>query len=142
MFVNARSGGLATFRRGSAAAELALTLPLLTTLILAVFEYGCVIYSYSLMQLGANRVARSVAVHTMTDAQAQAAIVRYLPGWLANGATVTVAESAAADPSTNMINIKVSAPASAATPLALLTRVAPWQLTTNVSVKQELPYVD
>lgn len=139
-----KPGALRIFRcrRGAAAAEVALTLPLLTTMILAVFEYGCVVYSYSLMQFGANRVARSVAVNVMTEAEAQTAVVQYLPGWLGNRATVTVSQTATADPTTNLINVRVSATAMAATPVALLTRAVPWQLTANVTMKQELPYVD
>ena len=111
-------------------------------MILAVFEYGCVVYSYSLMQFGANSVARSVAVNMMTEAQARTAVMQYVPGWMANGTTVTVEQTAAADPNINLINVRVSASATTATPMALLTRAVPWQLTANVSMKQELPYVD
>jgi hypothetical protein len=94
------------------------------------------------MQFGANRVARSVAVNVMTEAEARTAVTRYLPGWLGNRATVTVSQSAAADPNTNIVSVRVSATAMAATPVAMLTRAVPWQLTANVSMKQELPYVD
>ncbi len=133
---------VAACRRGATAAEVALTLPLLTTMILAIFEYGSVVYSYSLMQLGANRVARTVAVNQMTEAQAQSAVTQYLPGWVGNRATVTVTQTAPGDPNTNFINVRVTASATAATPMALLTRAVPWQLTANVSMKQELPYVE
>ena len=141
-FMKKGAMGFARSRRGAVASELALTLPLLTTMILAVFEYGCVIYSYSLMQFGANRVARSVAVNLMTDAQAQTMVSNYAPGWMRDRMTVAVTQSAAADPTQNLINVRVSATAASATPLALLTRAVPWQLTADVTMKQELPYVE
>jgi Flp pilus assembly protein TadG len=141
-FVKKAVPTLAKSRRGAVAAESALVLPLLTTMILAVFEYGCVIYSYSLMQLGANRVARSVAVNVMSDAQAGTAMTGYLPGWMQGRTNVTVTQSAAIDPNANLISVRVTVPASAATPLSVLTRAVPWQLTADVTMKQELPYVD
>lgn len=128
--------------RGAAAAELALVLPLLTSMILGVFEYGAVMYSYSAMQSAATRMARTVAVNRMSNGEARATADSYLPGWMANKYTVSVTQSAPSDPITNMVQVRFSIPASAATPLALITRIVPWQLTSDVSMKQELPYVD
>lgn len=134
--------GVRFCRRGAAATELALILPLLTTMILAVFEYGAVIYSYSAMQFGANRVARTVAVNRMTNDQAQTAVRNYLPGWVRDDVSISVSQTAPADPETNLVQVQLSVAAAQATPLALLTRAVPWQLTANVAMKQELPYVD
>lgn len=134
--------GVRSCRRGAAATELALILPLLTTMILAVFEYGAVIYSYSAMQFGANRVARTVAVNRMSNAQAQTAVRNYLPGWVRDDVTVAVSQTAPTDANTNLVRVQLSVPAQQATPLAILTRMMPWQLTANVAMKQELPYVD
>ena len=129
-------------RCGAAATELALILPLLTTMILAVFEYGTVIYSYSLMQFGANRVARTVAVNRMTPEQAETDVKGSLPGWVRDDVAVTVSQSNPADTNSNLVRVQMSVSAQDATPLALLTRAIPWQLSTNVVMKQELPYVD
>ena len=134
--------GLRHCRRGAAAAELSLVLPLLNTMILAVFEYGAVIYSYSTMQLGANRVARTVAVNRMSDAQARTDVRRFLPVWVRDDVSVSVTQTAPADPETNLVQVQLSVTAQQATPLAILTRAVPWQLTANVVMKQELPYVD
>lgn len=136
------AGGLRACRRGAAATELALVLPLLTTLIMGVLEYGTVIYSYSRMQFAATRVARTIAVNRMTNAEAEAAITASLPGWMAGHVEIDVAQSAPGDPLTNLVRIQVAAPAQAATPFALMTRAVPWQLTSDVTMKQELPYVD
>lgn len=135
-----RSIGLC--RSGATAAEVALVMPLLTSLILGAFEYGAVVYTYSTMQFGANRVARSIAVNRMTPAQGTTAIRNSLVGWVGNSAQVSVSQTAPTDSSTNIVQVRISVAASHATPLALLTRIVPWQLTANVAMKQELPYVD
>jgi hypothetical protein len=141
-FVTKARKNLKSCRSGAAATEMALVLPLLTTMILAVFEYGTVIYSYSLMQFGANRVARTVAVNRMTPAQAQADVRVYLPGWVRDDVTVTINQSNPADTNSNLVRVQLSVAAADATPMALLTRMVPWQLSTDVVMKQELPYVD
>jgi Flp pilus assembly protein TadG len=133
---------LSCSKRGSAGTEMVLLMPLLTSMLFGAFEYGSVIYSYSAMQFGANRVARTVAVNRMTNAQAAAAVRSYLPGWVRDDVTVAVSQTAPTDASTNLVRVRLSVPAEDATPLAMLTRVAPWQLTANVAMKQELPYVD
>lgn len=129
-------------RRGAAATELALILPLLTTMILAVFEYGAVVYAYSAMQFGANRVARTVAVNRMSNSEAAAEARRLLPGWVRNDVAITVNQTAPTDPNTNLVRVRMTVTAQDAAPLALMTRAVPWQLTANVAMKQELPYVD
>jgi hypothetical protein len=53
-----------------------------------------------------------------------------------------VTQTAPADPETNLVRVQLSVAAAQATPMALLTRAVPWQLTANVAMKQELPYVD
>jgi len=117
-------------------------MPLLTTMLFGSFEYGSVIYSYSAMQFGANRVARTVAVNRMTNAQAQTQVRNYLPVWVRNDVVVSVSQTAPTDASSNLVRVRLSVPARNATPLSMLTRVVPWQLTANVAMKQELPYVD
>lgn len=116
--------GVRSCRRGAAATELALILPLLTTMILAVFEYGAVIYSYSAMQFGANRVARTVAVNRMTNDQAQTAVRNYLPGWVRDDVSISVSQTAPADAETNLVQVQLSVAAAQATPMALLSAAA------------------
>lgn len=134
--------GLTRCTRGSAGSELVMLMPLLTTMLFGSFEYGSVIYSYSAMQFGANRVARTVAVNRMTNAQAQTQVRNYLPAWVRNDVVVSVSQTAPTDASSNLVRVQLSVPAKKATPLSMLTRVVPWQLTANVAMKQELPYVD
>jgi len=119
-----------------------LLMPLLTSMLFGAFEYGSVIYSYSAMQFGANRVARTVAVNRMTNEQAQTAVRNYLPGWVRDDVSVSVTQTAPADANSNLVRVQLSVPANNATPLAMLTRIVPWQLTANIAMKQELPYVD
>jgi Flp pilus assembly protein TadG len=129
-------------RRGAAATELTLILPLFTGLILGVLEFGSVIYSYSAMQFGANRVARTVAVNRMTNAQAESSIRDNFPTWARNHVQVRVTQTNASDPNTNLVRVQLSVDSDKTTPLPLLTRAVPWALTANVAIKQELPYVD
>jgi len=107
-----------------------------------VFEYGSVIYSYSMMQFGANRVARTMVVNRLGNGGASQAVRRYLPAWVRDDVSVTVLQTAPTDPRLNLITVRVSVGAQNATPLPILTRAIPWQLTASVTKKQELPYVD
>jgi Flp pilus assembly protein TadG len=142
--LSTKSSGRALWRcrSGAAASEMSLILPLLTTMIFAILEYGTVIYCYSAMQFGANRVARTVSVNRMTNAEAEAAALELLPAWVRNHVSISVTQSAPIDPNTNLVRVQLSAAAEDATPIAILTRVVPWQLNANVAMKQELPYVD
>lgn len=133
---------ITTCKRAAVASETSLLLPLLTSLLLGIFEFGTVIYAYSAMQFGANRVARTVAVNRMSTADAAAAVRNYVPGWARSAVAVTVSQSNAADPNISLINVQLSVEAQRATPLPLLTRIAPWTLRSTVVMKQELPYVD
>lgn len=140
-----RRPGLAALgacRRGAATMEMAIVAPLLSTMILGVMEMGCVVYSYSTMQLMANRVGREIAVNTLSQGAAPAAITSGLPAWLNGRVTVTITQSAPADPTQNLIRIQLATTSVSATPIALLTRLANWNMTTDVTMKQELPYVD
>jgi len=78
----------------------------------------------------------------MTNDQAQTAVRNYLPGWVRDDVSISVFQTAPADAETNLVQVQLSVAAAQATPMALLTRAVPWQLTANVAMKQELPYVD
>ena len=66
----------------------------------------------------------------------------YLPGWVRNDVSVAVTQTAPGDPETNLVQVQLAVAAAQATPMALLTRGVLWQVTANVAMKQELPYVD
>ncbi len=108
-------------------------------MILGVVEYGFVIYGYSAMQMGANRAARSIAINTVTLANATVTVNQALPRWMAP-ATVSAVRTNAADASRSWINLTVTAPATSTTPIHIFTSAFPLTLTANVAVKQELPF--
>lgn len=136
------AGAFHRCKRGAAATELALLMPMLTSLVLGVFEFGTVIYAYSGMQFGANRVARTVSVNQMTTEQALATVKNYVPAWARDDVSVSITQSKPSDTNVNLVNVRLSVSADRATPLPLLTRLVPWQLTATSVMKQELPYVD
>lgn len=129
-------------RSGSAAAEFALVLPLLTTLLLGIIEFGTVFYSYSAMQFAASSAARQMAVNVADQATAISAARDVLPGWARDDVAITVVQSDPADPNRNVIRVRMVADAQAMATIGMITRMVPWSLTADASIKQELPYVD
>ena len=129
-------------RSGATAAEFALVVPVLMTLVFGAFEYGCIAYAMSSMQFGANVVARDVAVNNLGPAEAAARLQPYLPGWMQGEVEVSLTQSNPADPRLNMIRLQLETPAVSATPFAMMTRLHPWTLSAWADVRQELPYVD
>lgn len=75
-------------RSGAVAAEFALIVPLLATLLFGVLQFGFAIYTYSAMETAARTGARQIAFGTNT-ATAEAATRAALPGWVAGAATVS-----------------------------------------------------
>mgnify|MGYP003387228194 CR=1 FL=1 len=136
------SGRLTGNRAGATAAEFALALPLFTAMIFGIVEYGIVFFVYADMQASAVSVARQVAVNDLGVDAAVAATKAKLPSWVVDASTVTVSQSNAGDPSSNIISINVQAPVTGATPLALFTLIAPWTMDVTGSVSQERLYVD
>ncbi|QXQ04967.1 pilus assembly protein [Sphingosinicellaceae bacterium] len=70
-------------RRAASAAEFALVLPLLLTLILGTLQVGAMMYSYNLMASSARDTVQAMAVCTITtiaDAKTQA--LKSLPPWV------------------------------------------------------------
>ena len=78
-------------RRGASAAEFALVLPLLLTLLLGTLQVGAMMYSYNLMVSSARDTARAMAVCTITDVSAaRVQALQSLPPWVAaNSWTIT-----------------------------------------------------
>lgn len=127
-------------RHGAVAAEFALISPLLFTMIVGIIEYSFIMFSFSAMQFGATTVAREMSVNSFKGSTPTEAVKSYLPGWLKDQVTVTVAQSTPADPRTNIFTVKVSAPALNATPMSVFTRSVPWTLSAEASMSQELPF--
>ena len=119
--------------------EFALVAPIFFSMLLGIIEYGFVFYGYSVMQAGGNRVARDVAVNTLSINNVQAEFDRIVPGWV-QGATVTAIRSNAVDPTRSFVQVRVVADATRVTPISIFTSAFPLTLTADVLVKEELPY--
>lgn len=133
--------GLRRDRRGAAAAEFALVVPVMMGLLFGTFEYGIAFFSFTAAQSAARDVTRQVAINTMLVGSAEAAIKARLPAWARQNATVSISQSAAANPAANVYTVVVSMPMSAATPLQFFSKVANPILRTELRMKQEMPYV-
>jgi hypothetical protein len=135
-------GKLRRDRKGATAAEFALIAPLFFFMLLGAVEYGLVFLSFSAMQFGATIATRDVAVNFLDEGGADAQVRDYLPPWMRDDATVNVSQTTPGLPETNIIQMSVQVAAAQATPLPLFTQAIPWTLRADVSMKQELPYVD
>ncbi len=129
-------------RRGAAAAEFALIVPVLTSMLFGTLEFGTLIFSYSAMQAAARDVTRQVSVNVMPPSAAEDAIRARAPAWVRDSMEVTLQQTAPGNPSTNVYVTRVVAPAKAATALAFFTRATDWNLVTEVEMKQELPFAE
>lgn len=118
-----------------------MVLPILMGLTFGTFEYGIAFYTFNSMQAAARDVGRQVAINTLSAASAQGAIRARLPGWAREDATVTVTQSAPANPNVNVFTFVVTMPMNAATPVQFFSRITNPTLRTELSMKQELPYV-
>lgn len=134
-------GGARRSRSGAAATEFAMVLPVLMGLTFGTFEYGIAFYTFNTMQAAARDVGRQVAINTLPAGSAQDAIRARLPGWARDEATVTVSQSAPANPNVNVFTFVVTMPMNAATPIQFFSRLTNPTLRTELSMKQELPYV-
>jgi len=128
-------------RSGAAAAEFTLVAPVLMGLLFGTFEYGIAFFTYNTMQAAARDVGRQVAINTLLVGSAESAIRARLPNWARDDAMVTVQQSAPANPNINVYTILVTMPMSGATPIQFFSRVANPTLSTELRMKQELPYV-
>lgn len=128
-------------RRGAAAVEFAMVLPVLMALTFGTFEYGIAFYTFNTMQAATRDVGRQIAINTLPAGSAQDAVRARLPAWARNDATVTVTQSAPANPNTNIYTFVTTMPMDAATPVQFFSRLTNPTLRTELSMKQELPYV-
>lgn len=136
-------GRILRCRRGATAVEAALVLPLVITFVLGVIEFSLLFFTVSSMQTAARDIARQVAINAVSPATAETAIIERIPDWARDGLNVDVKESAPGDPEKNVITLRLSMAASAATPLPLFSYAAGgWDVATEVEMKQELPFVE
>lgn len=111
-------------------------------MLLGVVEMGALGYSYAAMQMAANTAARRIAVNTLPPSNISSVTNAYLPGWARSSVAVSVTQSNAADPMTNVISVRLTGSSQHLTVLPILTRMLPWAMTADATTKQELPYVD
>lgn len=138
-FVQRILRGVGANRRGSAAAEFAMVVPLLVSMVFGILEYGLVFYGYSAVQTAANQTARNIAVNIGNISTAEADLNAKLPPWI-GPSVVTVQKTNLADPTKSMVVITAETEASDATPIKIFTSLIPMTMTTSVSVKAELPF--
>jgi hypothetical protein len=127
-------------RSGSAAAEFALILPVLTSMIFGALEFSSIFFSYSALQSAARDVTRQVAINTIEVGQAEAAVQERVPGWMRQDVEVRIVQTSPADITANVIRLTAEVPATSATPLRFFTKSTDWDLQTVVEMKQETPF--
>jgi predicted secreted protein len=127
-------------RKGVAAVEAAFVFPILIALLIGTIEFSFVLFTNNAIQNAAREVSRQLAVNYIGLGEVEAAVVGRVPAWAADEASVSVSQSTPGDPTTNLITVSVSVPATAATPLNLfMPALGELILTTSVTMKQEAP---
>jgi Flp pilus assembly protein TadG len=76
---------LSRSRRGSAAMEFALILPIFAVMMCGTFQYGVLFYTWNVALNGARNAARSVAVGRINAASGAAQMRGALPAWVRSG---------------------------------------------------------
>ena len=93
-------------KKGVAAIEAAIVIPIFMSLMLAAVDYGSVFYVQHTMNTVANDASRSLALGHLTTAQAKTTVESRLPSW--NSAQFTVTAS---NVGTNDVQIVITVPA-------------------------------
>lgn len=96
-------------RRGAAAAEFALIVPLLALFLFAIIQFGLLLFTYGSMLNSARTAARDLAFGLSSEADAQASAEALLVPWAAGAATIT----ADADDS-GLARVQISVPSATA----------------------------
>ncbi|WP_184202074.1 TadE/TadG family type IV pilus assembly protein [Polymorphobacter multimanifer] len=125
---------------GSVAAEFALVVPLLFSLIFGAFEAASIAFSMNLMQHEAMVLARRLAVNTITPGEIAGQIQHNLPPWLRTHVSYTVAHTDIEQPRLNFITVQLSAAADDASLIVFFSRVLPWTIRATATAKQEVPF--
>ena len=133
--VNAAAGRLAACVSGASAAEFALILPILITMIFGTIQVSLLMYSYSRMADAARDQTRAMAVCTVTDAGTAASrALANLPAWVKPSDWTITPVIGGAGPGDVSMTISVDpAKASVVTLLPLL----PGPLATHVTMRKE-----
>lgn len=105
-------------RRGAAAAEFALMLPVLSLLMIGVWQYGTLYYSYNLMTNAARNGARAMAINSATIAETQATMKANMPSWIPAGDVTALAQNTTTGGAAT-VTTRITVPASKATVFAL-----------------------
>lgn len=114
--------------------EFALLLPILTTMLIGVFQYGILIFSYNTMLNTARNGARAMAVGAATEAQVVETAKANLPGWVPSGQWKIIARDTAST-GTNQVTTSIEVPSRYA---ALLSFVPmPESINVNVVMLKE-----
>lgn len=98
-------------RRGAAAFEFALLLPMFVTLMLGTLQYGSLYYTQNAMIGAARTAARSVAIGSQNATTAEATARTSLPNWVpAANYVVTITDAAPG----SQVSARIVAPSSKA----------------------------
>jgi Flp pilus assembly protein TadG len=106
---------------GATAVEFALIAPVLIALTMSIIEFGLIIFTYTTAGSASRDVARRIATGRIAASAASTTLTPQLPAWVRSYATVAVAQTTPATPSTNIITVNVSFPALRATPTSFLS---------------------
>jgi Flp pilus assembly protein TadG len=115
----APAGRCAADRRGAAAVEFALLLPLLTLMLTSVWQYGMLFYTYNTISVAARDGARALANGSATEADVQAVVLASLPKWVSTDDVTVVARNASTT-GTGLVDTSISVPAAKATFLSVV----------------------
>lgn len=119
-------GPLRGCRRGAAAAEFALVLPLLLMMMFGGLQYGSLFFAQNSLQTAARNGARALASGAVSAGDVQTAVRGDLPGWIAPGDVVVNAGPLGAD----QVRVRISVPAAR----AAVVRLVPMPETIEASV--------
>ena len=123
---------------GATAVEFALIAPVLIALTMSIIEFGLIIFTYTTAGSASRDVARRIATGRIAASAASTTLTPQLPAWVRSYATVAVAQTTPATPSTNIITVNVSFPALRATPTSFLSfAYGSLTLQTATSMQQE-----
>ncbi len=101
--------------------EFSFIAPVLIVLVFGILEFGLIIFTFISAETAARDVTRRLSLNQITSSQAPAIATAELPGWASASATVTVTQSAPADPSNNQFTVNIAIPAKKATPTNVLS---------------------
>lgn len=109
--------------RGVSAIEFALIGPMFIGIFMAIAEFSMIFYCQNSAQNAARDTIRQLSINRITSSQAQTNVLSELPAWVVNSATVSVSQTSITDPTSNLIGIDVTFPASAAAPTGFFSSI-------------------